>query len=647
MQYYEQTAPPRILVIGDDEKLYDDINSRIARYFDTINLAVKVDLVPSIERALLQMKYYDYDIALVSCVPAVDESGLDLPELLDQRKLEFPVIIIAGESDDADAEKAVKAGAADFLMNDETALARLPETVDKNILKSRAAKERKRLSRNLTDKNLELKNMNETLARQSIRFLKVKKVQERERRKLESLLNSMTDGVMFVNSRGDIDILNPAARRIFRVDEGSRELNFDDMRVLAGFDLLDIGPGEEAPAVIFKRDYKVCAMDVEEGDKARGRMLVFRDVAREREMEMLKAEFQSMISHELRTPLTAIAGSVENFLRGNLGEVTKEQAEFLKMINRNVDRQMALIDDMLDLAKLEAKMMAPEMSRIDPEKTAAISRTNFHYAYEEKGLAFSMEAADSLPMITADERMLGQILDNLLSNALKFTPKGGTVKLEVRKGYDNDEKTPEEEKTVVFSVTDSGIGVRDEEKEKIFDSYYQADSSSRREFSGTGLGLAICLKMTKLHSGTLICSDPEDHAGARFSLTLPVNGAVPKTVMIIGSDTEDRKLDEEVLGRDFHLVTVDSGKGADKKIAAVLPQLVLMDYHVPAMDGFEIFGRMKKLPATAKIPVIFVSGRMTEQEKIMALKMGASDFVPRPYSAGEFLARVKRVVDAG
>lgn len=645
MHYYEQTAPPRLLVIGEDEKLHDTINGRLARYFDRINLTVKVDRVPSIERALLQMKYYDYDLALVSCVPSGDESGLDLPELLEQRKLEFPVIIIAGESDDVDAEEAVKAGAADFLMNDEAALARLPETVDKNILKSRAAKERKRLSRNLTDKNLELKNMNETLARQSIRFLKVKKVQERERRKLESLLNSMTDGVMFVNSRGDIDMLNPAVRRIFRVDKGSLELDFDDMRVLAGFDLLDIGPGEEAAAVIFKKDYKIRAMDVEEGDKARGRMLVFRDVAREREMERLKAEFQSMISHELRTPLTAIAGSVENFLRGNLGEVTKEQKEFLKMINRNVDRQMSLIDDMLDLAKLEAKMMAPEMSGIDPEKIAAISCTNFHYAFEEKGLAFSMKAADNLPMITADERMLGQILDNLLSNALKFTPKGGTVKLELRKGYD-DENTPEEEKTVVFSVTDSGIGVRDEEKEKIFDSYYQSDSSSRREFSGTGLGLAICLKMTKLHSGTLICSDPENLAGARFSLTLPVTGAVLKTVMIIGSDTEDRKLDEEVLGRDFHLVTVDSGKGADKKIAAVLPQLVLMDYHVPAMDGFEIFGRMKKLPATAKIPVIFVSGRMTEQEKIMALKMGASDFVPRPYSAGEFLARVKRAVDA-
>lgn len=646
MNYYDATSPPRLLVIGHDTKLNGDITWRIESYFDRFNLYITVDCVSSIERALLQMKYYDYDLALVSYRPAEDESGLDLLEIVERKKLGFPVIIVADPPDGANAGAAFKAGAVDFFVNEEGALARLPEAVDKNILKSRALTERARLSRNLREMNNELKNINETLARQSVRFLKIKKEQERERKKTESLLNSMMDGVIFVNSRGEIEMLNPAARRIFRLDDEYSDFSFADMTVCAGLNLLEMEPGEEASASIFSRDYRISAMDIEEEGSARGRMSVFHDVTREREVERLKAEFQSMISHELRTPLTAISGSVENFLRGNLGEVTDKQAEFLNMINRNVQRQMVLINDMLDIAKLEAKMMLPELSKLDAEKAAGVSVANFRYAFDEKGVKLSLETDGDLPVIMADGMMLTQILDNLLSNALKFTPKGGRVKLEVRKGYGSWEEKPEEPRTILFRVTDSGIGVSDDEKEKIFDSYYQVDSSSKREFSGTGLGLAICLKMAKLHNGSIVCADPEGDGGALFTLTLPVSAALRKKIMLIGGDPEHRKMDEEILGREFRIVTLEDGKEAVKKITGALPQLVLMDYHVPSVDGFEIFKSMKNNPATSKIPVIFVSGKMTEREKIRALKMGASDFVARPYSAGEFLARVKRVVDA-
>jgi len=319
--------------------------------------------------------------------------------------------------------------------------------VDKTILKSRASSERAKLTRNLKDKHRELKDMNETLARQSVRFLKLKKEQESQRARMELLLNSMMDGVAFINSRGEIEMLNPAARKIFRLEYGRPDLSFSDMKALVGFDLMEIAPGEEAHSSIFSRDYMIRAVDVEEEGAARGRMLVFHDVTREREVEKLKAEFQSMISHELRTPLTAISGSVDNFLRGNLGEITKEQSDFLEMINRNVERQMLLVNDMLDLAKLEAKMMKMEPSKQEPQKAASVSAANFRYAFDEMSIKFSLEMDDDLPEIMVDGRMLTQILDNLLSNALKFTPKGGSVKLEVRKRFSDGDGTPDELKT--------------------------------------------------------------------------------------------------------------------------------------------------------------------------------------------------------
>ena len=645
MNYYDAASPPRILLIGD-EVSSGTVGGRIEKYFDRISLDVTIDAVSSIERALLQMKYYDYDLALVDYIPAEEEFGLDLLEIIERKRSDIPVIIIASSKDGASAAEVINAGAADFFLNESRALERLPEAVDKTVLKSRASSERARLTRNLKERHRELKNMNETLARQSVRFLKLKKEQESQRAKMELLLNSMMDGVAFINSRGVIEMLNPATRKIFQLEAGRSDFSFSDMKALVGFDLLEIAEGEEAHSSIFSRDYMIRAVDVEEeGDANRcGRMLVFHDVTRERELEKLKAEFQSMISHELRTPLTAISGAVDNFLRGNLGEVTQEQSVFLNMINRNVGRQMLLVNDMLDLAKLEAKMMQMEPSRQKAEKAASISAANFRYAFKEKSIKFTLETDDDLPSIIADGRMLIQILDNLLSNALKFTPEGGAVKLEARKGFSGD-STPEELKTVLFRVTDSGIGVRDDEKEKIFDKYYQADSSSKREFGGTGLGLAISLEMAKLHHGSIVCSDPDGKSGAVFTLTLPTVRAARKTIVLIGGDGEQRKLDEELLGREFRLVAFNDGKQADKKIAVVLPELVLMDYHVPSMDGFEIFQRMKSNPATAKIPVIFISGKMTEKEKITALKMGASDFVARPYGAGEFLARVKRIVD--
>lgn len=601
------------------------------------------DWTPSIENSLMQMQYYDYDIAVVVNGDADDESGLDFVELMKRRKKTIPVIIVADREDDKLPEKALKQGAVDFFIKDLKELTRLPESIYSNIIKHHAVQEQDRLNRDLMDKNREMKSVNDVLARQSVRFLKLKKEQESQRNKMESLLNAMVGGVVFINSQKEIELLNPAARLTFRLDEDDTRFNFDDLLVFIGFDPFSKNLEPEISGVIFSREYRIHTTAIREEDRRTGRMLFIRDVTIDREVEKLKAEFQSMISHELRTPLAAIQGAVENFQRGNLGPVTDEQSKFLAVIKRNVKRQTGLVNDMLDLAKLEALMMSPEISRVDPEFVVRLSYEAFQYAYKEKGLELSMELNPGIPKISADEKMLSQVLDNLLSNALKFTPKGGKVKIELHGGDEKGEAAGDEVKTVLFRVTDNGPGVPDNRKEKVFDRYYQMDSSETRSFKGTGLGLAICRKMAELHNGSITCTDAPG-GGASFALKLPVATAARKKIMLVGGDPVQQKIDEEVLGKEFLLVKVDNSREASAKIAKTLPQLLLIDYHIPEMNGLEIFAEMKTNPATARIPVIFVSEKMAEKEKVQALKMGASDIVSRPYNAGEFLARVKRVI---
>ncbi len=639
----------RALLIDSDRKSARTVASLINEYFIKRSIHITVDGVPSIERALLQLKYYEYDIALVDTNPAKGESGIDFLELMEKKSRKIPVIILSSKKDIKGAAQAFKLGAADFVLKTDKGFSTLAEKVDHNILKHRALRGHERLNQNLMEKNRELKGVNETLARQSVRFLKLRKEQEDQRKRMESLLNAMAEGVVFINSGKEIEMLNPAARRVFRLDEGGENFTFDDLFAFIGFDPFDEGMGggtdRETPASIFSLEYNICTSVVEDAEGEKGRILTFHDVTYDREVERLKAEFQSMISHELRTPLTAIQGAVQNFQSGSLGPVSDRQKEFLDMMMRNVERQTTLINDMLDLAKLEANMMSIDVSSVSPEYVVRRAHESFRYVFEEKGVELDLKVEKELPNITADERMLLQIMDNLLSNALKFTTGGDRVALEVKKGGNGSAGTEkgEENKNVLFIVSDSGIGVADEQKERIFESYYQADSGSQRKYKGTGLGLAISQKMVRLHNGHITCADAPG-GGAVFTASVPIKAARKKIILI--GDKGDMDAEARILDKEFQLLAVDGAGDAGRKTAQALPQLVLIDYHISLMDSLKVFSLLKKNAVTVKVPVFFVGSGMTEQEKIQALKMGAADCISRPYNAGEFMARVKRLVNA-
>jgi signal transduction histidine kinase len=244
-----------------------------------------------------------------------------------------------------------------------------------------------------------------------------------------------------------------------------------------------------------------------------GIVIVFRDVTRERGIAQAKNEFVSVVAHELRTPLTSIKGYTDLILQGALGEVNGKQQHFLEIVKTNVDRLSELISDLLDTARIEAGRARLE---IEPVQVTSIVREvcdSLAETIRERGLSLAIEADPAVSTVQADRNRLIQVLMNLLSNAYRYTPAGGSITVSVR--LDTD--------AVLVEVADTGIGIAPEDQEKIFERFYRADQEIVNQQTGTGLGLPIARSLVELHGGRLWL-ESELGVGSTFRFTLPAQG---------------------------------------------------------------------------------------------------------------------------
>jgi len=231
-----------------------------------------------------------------------------------------------------------------------------------------------------------------------------------------------------------------------------------------------------------------------------------------RELDRLKSEFLANMSHELRTPLNSIIGFSEVLIDGLVGEMTGEQKECLENVHSSGHHLLALIDDVLDLSKIEAGRMELEPATFDVAELLAEVQATIRPLIEEKSQVLEIEQAGGLPPLTADRFRVKQILLNLLSNAHKFTLVEGHITLSCRLV---------DQATLLFSVADTGIGIKPEDQKIIFEEFRQADGSASREVTGTGLGLAISKRLVEMHGGRIWVESEYGH-GATFSLLLPL-----------------------------------------------------------------------------------------------------------------------------
>jgi len=375
-----------------------------------------------------------------------------------------------------------------------------------------------------------------------------------------------------------------------------------------------------------------------------GRVVAIRDITSEYEIAQMKNEFVSTVSHELRTPLTSIKGYVDLILDGDAGEINDIQHEFLSIVKENSDRLVELINDMLDISRIESGRIH---LKVGPEYIPDIVEgavDTFRAVLGQSERTVKVKLPDDLPLVTADSDRVRQVLINLIGNALKYSPAGGDVAVKAKHTGD----------TVTVSVTDKGLGISREDQKLLFTKFYRVDSAMTREIGGTGLGLSICKSIIEFLGGTIGVKSAAG-VGSTFWFSLPVapeemvrkpeiSGSRPEggTVLVVDSDPEIASLIETYLRRRGYRVY--KAYSADEALATaqrVKPQVITLDVIMENGDGFDLMTRLRETPATAQIPVVVLSIVCDEGR---SCRFGAANYLEKPIDSARLLDIVGELV---
>ncbi|MBN1485153.1 MAG: GAF domain-containing protein [Chloroflexia bacterium] len=495
---------------------------------------------------------------------------------------------------------------------------------------------------------------------QALRLAEMLQFQQEEASKSRAILQSIADGVIVVDREEQLILANQAAAEILEIPRDELEAKY--MRDL---------PGLFLPGGVLAQEYRrfeleenrylnvILADVVTNLGEHLGTVYVLRDITREVEADRTKSEFVSTVSHELRTPLTSIKGYVDLILLGSVGEITPMQQKFLDVVRSNANRLVDLINDLLDISRIETGRMAlnPEWVSVFDLVEEVIEAARMEL--ERKQLELSVEVPADLPMVQADRKRVLQVLNNLVSNAYKYTREGGQVQVKVQctNGY------------VQVDVSDTGVGISDADLKRLFNRFFRADNPLRDEVGGTGLGLAISKSFVEMHGGEMWVESELD-VGSTFSFTLPLSG--PKL------DAEDEDEQGPVLQsvvetppqageteNSYHILVVDDEvhicdllryqlEIAGYRVSTALdgedaltmawqeqPDLIILDIMMSGMDGFEVLEQLKTNRQTATIPVV-ISSIIAEEENLLA--MGAVDFVPKPLNEIVLQETIERIL---
>jgi len=232
-------------------------------------------------------------------------------------------------------------------------------------------------------------------------------------------------------------------------------------------------------------------------------------------IDEMKSEFVSVASHELRTPLAAIKNAVQLILQGKTGEINENQKKFLSMADRNISRLTNILNDLLNLSKIESGKIEMKIEELDPRALTEFILSSLRPQAEGRSIQLKMEIEKKLPSVYGDREKVEQILTNLVGNAIKFTPEGGEISVSAR-------PSPRGGNKLAISVRDSGIGISEDQQEKIFEKFHQVEGSLHRSVTGTGLGLAITKGLVEAHHGE-IWVESEMGKGSTFTFTLPIS----------------------------------------------------------------------------------------------------------------------------
>lgn len=408
------------------------------------------------------------------------------------------------------------------------------------------------------------------------------------------------------------------------------------------------------------------------------------------ELDQVKSRFFANISHELRTPLTLLLAPLER-LKRELGERDDERRDLLETMQANGMRLLKLINDLLDLVKLESGGMAVKKDAVAVETFLLGLVQSVKQVASDKHLKVETRVEDLNEVVT-DRDKLEKISLNLLFNAIKFTPGGGLVKVSAKR----------DENFWILEVTDTGMGISPENLKNVFQRFWQADSSSQRKYQGAGIGLALVKELVTVQGGT-VAVESEVGKGttmrARFPYEEPPKTLKPEPtaepprtetagvgglgqewlanlyrraeffpslsplrdsvrpvelisgrnqpVILVADDEPDMlRFLKAQLSRDCQVIEAVDGQQAIDKASQFLPDMVLLDMMMPEKDGLEACRELRQRTPTQRIPIILLTARADEETKLAALEAGASDFLTKPFSTTELSVRVRNLIES-
>ncbi len=389
-----------------------------------------------------------------------------------------------------------------------------------------------------------------------------------------------------------------------------------------------------------------------------------------KQLDQLKTQFFANVSHELRTPLTLILGPAEKIREAS--NLDPQQKQAMEVIIRNGRLLLKHVNDLLDVARLEAGKITPSYVAFNLGAMIRSIACNFDGLARDKDILFSMEFSDAL-ILQADPNMVQRVLLNLISNAFKFTPKGGAISISAEK----------QDADMLISVKDTGPGVPLELREAIFERFKQGEDHMTKRFGGTGLGLAIAKEFVELHQGSIGVAGAPGH-GAQFTMKLPlkapshvviadgVDSVVsldqvvqslaelkevspgPKDfqrkenakglVLIVEDNADLSRFLTDILSAEFNIETAFDGQEGLQKAIDLKPDLILSDIMMPRMSGEHMVTQIRTMPELDGIPIMLLTAKADEQLRIQLLKKGAQDYVLKPFFSEEVLARVHNLV---
>ena len=495
------------------------------------------------------------------------------------------------------------------------------------------------------------------------------KDEQRARRDLETLVSTSPIGAVILNANtGAIVSVNREAHRIvgglrnpgdsleqllavmsFRRADG-RETSLNDFPLAKALSDAETIRAEEI--VLLTPDGRMVTTLVNatpirsEGGDIESVVVTLQDMTDLENLERLRAEFLGMVSHELRTPLTSIKGSVDTLMEDSADLDPAEIRQFLRIIRDQTDSMRYLVTDLLDVARVETGTLPVVLEPTDVRLLVEQARNRFLSAGNMHNL--SIDLTPDLPLVMADKRRMTQVLGNLLHNAARHADESVTIRL----------RAVQEDFHIAISVTDDGVGISGERLPYLFSKFSRMEGDDRRRaLEGSGLGLFICKGIVEAHGGRIWAESDGLGQGARFTFTIPVapelavTGSVqPSTrrrqaaaeqerVLVVDDDPQMLRYVRDALSKAGYapIVTADP-KEVLHLVEASKPHLILLDLLLPGTDGIEL---MKDILEEADVPIIFLSAYGQDQVIARAFERGATDYVVKPFSPTELMARIR------